>query len=101
MKPLETDHKQARVFPPLMFIEQEPQIPSRQERRKVSVGSISFLILIKASNTMGPHLFRSISYVCMWGLSPGLSGFYEKFDINSACRTAKKSGRESSSLGML
>ena len=31
-------------------------MPSRQERRKVSVGSISFLILISASRTIGPHL---------------------------------------------
>jgi hypothetical protein len=32
-----------------MFMAHEPQIPSRQERRKVSVGSISFLILMRAS----------------------------------------------------
>ncbi len=37
----------------VMFMAQEPQIPSRQERRKVRVGSISFLILIKASSTIG------------------------------------------------
>jgi hypothetical protein len=29
-----------------MFIEHEPQMPSRQERRKVSVGSTTFLIEI-------------------------------------------------------
>lgn len=39
-------HKQANVLTPSMFIAQLPQMPSRQERRKVSVGSISFLILI-------------------------------------------------------
>lgn len=39
-----------------MFIAQEPQIPSRQERRNVSVGSTSFFILISASKIMGPHL---------------------------------------------
>ena len=50
---------QARWLPPSMFIAQEPQIPSRQDRRKVSVGSISFLILISASSTIGPHLSRS------------------------------------------
>jgi hypothetical protein len=42
-----------------MFIEHEPQMPSRQERRKVSVASISFLILISASRTIGPQ--RSVS----------------------------------------
>ena len=31
-----------------MFMAQEPQMPSRQERRKVSVGSIVFLIQISA-----------------------------------------------------
>ena len=46
---------QASVFEPEIFIEQEPQTPSRQERRKVSVGSISFFILISASRTIGPQ----------------------------------------------
>ena len=53
---------QASVLMPPMFMAQEPQMPSLQDRRKVSVGSISFLILIRASNTMGPHEFRSTSY---------------------------------------
>ena len=35
---------QARVLSPLMFIEHEPQMPSRQERRSVRVGSVLFLI---------------------------------------------------------
>ena len=34
----------------------DPQIPSRQDRRKASVLSISFLILIRASSVIGPHL---------------------------------------------
>lgn len=46
----------ASVFAPPIFIAQEPQIPSRQERRNVKVGSISFLILINASKTIGPQL---------------------------------------------
>lgn len=46
----------ANVFMPPMFIAHEPQMPSRQERRKVKVGSISFLILISASKTIGPQL---------------------------------------------
>jgi len=50
---------QANVFTPPMFIEHEPQMPSRQERLNVSVGSISFLILISASKTMGPHLTQN------------------------------------------
>ncbi len=33
--------RQASVLPPSMFIAQEPQIPSRQDRRKVRVGSTS------------------------------------------------------------
>jgi hypothetical protein len=59
-----------------MFMAQDPQIPSRQERRKVKVGSTSFLILINASRIMGPQFFMSTSYVCSLGFSAGLSGFY-------------------------
>ena len=47
---------QASVLPPAIFMAQEPQTPSRQERRKVSVGSISFLILMSASSTIGPQV---------------------------------------------
>ena len=36
---------QARPFLPLMFIEHEPQMPSRHERRKVRVGSTLVLDL--------------------------------------------------------
>ena len=50
---------QASVLVPSMFIEQEPQTPSRQERRKVSVGSILFLIQISASRTIGAQSSRS------------------------------------------
>jgi hypothetical protein len=39
-------HKHASVLTPSMFMAHDPQIPSRQDRRKVSVGSTSFLILI-------------------------------------------------------
>lgn len=46
----------ASVFVPPIFIAQDPQIPSRQERRNVNVGSTSFLILISASSTIGPQL---------------------------------------------
>jgi hypothetical protein len=41
---------------------QEPQIPSLQDRRNVRVGSISFLILISASKTIGPTALRSSVY---------------------------------------
>ena len=54
---------QARPFLPSMFIEHEPQMPSRHERRKVSDESCSVFILISASSTIGPHLSRSISNV--------------------------------------
>ena len=48
-------------FLPSMFIAQEPQMPSRQERRKVNVVSTSFLILISASRTIGPQWSMSSS----------------------------------------
>ena len=50
---------QASVLVPSMFMEHEPQMPSRQERRKVSVGSMTFLIQISASSTIGPQSSRS------------------------------------------
>jgi len=46
---------QASVLPPSTFMAQEPHTPSRQERRKVSVGSMVFLIQISASSTIGPQ----------------------------------------------
>ena len=52
---------QASPFLPSMFIAQEPQMPSRQERRKLKVESTSFLILMSASRTMGPQLSMSSS----------------------------------------
>lgn len=67
---------QASVFMPPMFMAHEPQIPSRQERRKVKVESCSFLILIRASSTMGPHAFKSTLNVLSIGFSVGRSGFY-------------------------
>ena len=39
----------------MMFMAQEPQMPSRHERRKVRVGSISFLILMRASKICAPY----------------------------------------------
>lgn len=52
-------HKQARVLTPSMFMAQDPQMPSLQERRKVRVGSTSFLMRMSASNNIGPVLLRS------------------------------------------
>lgn len=86
-------HKQAKVFWPSIFIAHEPQIPSRQERRKVRVGSRSFFILMRASKTfsftlvqlkrtkvagltIGPVWLRSSSYVCSVGFFAGSSGFF-------------------------
>jgi hypothetical protein len=43
--------RQARPFLPLMFIASEPQTPSRQLRRKLSVGSCA-LSFISASSSM-------------------------------------------------
>ena len=48
------------IFVPSIFIEQDPQMPSLHERLKVKLESISCLILIKASSTIGPHLSKSI-----------------------------------------
>lgn len=59
-----------------MFIAQLPQMPSLQLRRKVRVGSISFLIRIKASSIIGPVLLRSNVYDCILGFSVGMSGFH-------------------------
>lgn len=37
---------------------------------------MSFLILIRASSTIGPQELRSTWYFCMMGFSAGLSGFW-------------------------
>jgi hypothetical protein len=58
-----------------MFIAQLPQIPSRQLRLNVNVGSTSFLMRISASSIMGPVLFRSSVYDCILGFEAGSSGF--------------------------
>ena len=50
-------------------------VPSRQDLRNVKVGSISFLILMRASSTIGPQVLRSTLYSCIYGFSPGFSGF--------------------------
>lgn len=47
---------QANVLTPPMFMEQDPQIPSRHDLLKVREGSISFLIFSRASSIMGPQL---------------------------------------------
>jgi hypothetical protein len=54
-----SNQMQASVFRPSIFIEQLPQIPSRHERRKANEGSSSFLILIRASRTIGPQLYKN------------------------------------------
>ena len=61
--------RQASVFVPSIFIAQEPQTPSRQDRLNASVGSISSLILTSASSTIGPQWSRSISNVSIVGFS--------------------------------
>ena len=75
----DTDQRHASVLAPSMVMAHDPQMPSRQDRRNVSVGSISFLILMRASRTIGPQSLRSTSYDCMCGLSPGLSGFCQQY----------------------
>ena len=65
---------------PSMFIAHEPQMPSRHERRNVNVLSISPLILMRASRTMGPQVVRSTQYVSVRGLF-GSSGF-QRYILN-------------------
>ncbi len=48
--------RQARPLVPSMFMAQEPQMPSRQERRRLSVWSCSSLIFSSTSSIMGPQL---------------------------------------------
>ena len=52
---------QARVLRPPMFMAQEPQTPSRHDRRKASVGSMVFLMWISTSRTIGPQASTSTS----------------------------------------
>ncbi len=77
-----TLHKQAKVLVPSMFMEQDPQIPSLQERRKVKVGSISFFIFTNTSRTIGPHSLRLTLYVCINGFAI-FSGFCVSFAVPS------------------
>lgn len=67
---------QARVFTPFMFIEQHPQMPSRQDLLKDNVGSCCALINVKISSTIVPHLFKSTLNCCMYGFTFGISGFH-------------------------
>jgi hypothetical protein len=50
---------QASVFWLSMFTAQEPHKSSRQERRKVKVGSMWFVIQIRTSSTIGPLSWMS------------------------------------------
>ena len=51
---------QASPLRPSMFIEQDPQMPSRQERRKVKVGVDLILDVDQRVEDHRPHLSRSI-----------------------------------------
>ena len=62
--------RQARQFLPFMFMAQEPHIPSLQDLLNAKVGSISFLIRIRASRTMGPQSDLGKEYFCIWVLAP-------------------------------
>ncbi len=64
--------RQARPFLPLMFIASEPHTPSRQERRKLRLGSISFSF-IRASSSIRSLPSSATSIVCIVGARP-LSG---------------------------
>src|SRR5438132_8220357 len=78
---------QASALTPSMFMAHEPHTPSRQERRKVNVVSISFLILIKASRTIGPQSLRSIAKVSTTGFFP--SPGFQRYTLNSRTRAAQ------------
>src|SRR3546814_17181980 len=84
--PSSIDLVQASVLVPSMFIGHDPQIPSRHERRKVTVESCSLLILISASRTIGPQLSRSTSNVSMRGFSRSEERRVGK-ECVSTCRT--------------
>lgn len=60
---------QASQFAPSMSMAQDPQTPSRQERRKARVESTLFLIQMSASRTVGPQSARSTSNVSRRGLA--------------------------------
>src|SRR5665213_1006318 len=66
----EINRVQASQFTPSMFIEQDPQTPSRHERRNVSVESTLFLIQNRASRTIGPQSSRSTWKVSRRGFPP-------------------------------
>src|SRR5258708_30564398 len=61
--------RHANVLTPAIFIAQEPQTPSRQDRRNDNVGSIWSLILTNASRTIGPQWSRSMSKMSSVGLA--------------------------------
>src|SRR4051794_7065808 len=82
------DLVQASAFWPPMFIEHEPQIPSRHERLNVRLGSMLFLIQINPSRTMGPQSSVSTKYVSMRGLRP--SSGSQRYTLN--CRKFCESG---------
>jgi hypothetical protein len=58
--PLGIAQRQAKWCLPSIFIAHDPQIPSLQLLLKERVGSISSLILIRASKNIGPHFLGSI-----------------------------------------
>jgi len=60
--------RQASPFLPLMFMESEPQTPSRHERRNESVGS-SALSFMRASSSMRSMPSSAASIVCIAGLA--------------------------------
>ena len=61
--------RHARPFLPLMFIASEPQTPSRQERRKLRLGSTAFSF-INASSSIRSLPSSSTVIVCIAGAAP-------------------------------
>ena len=53
-------------------------MPSRHERLKVRVGSISFLIFRSASSTIGPQALMSTEYSWSFGFTVGFSGSFNE-----------------------
>mmetsp|Transcript_3554 Transcript_3554/g.8557 ORF Transcript_3554/g.8557 Transcript_3554/m.8557 type:complete len:233 (+) Transcript_3554:591-1289(+) len=70
-----------------MFMAQDPQIPSRQLLRKVREGSCSFLILRRASRTIGPQSLRSTGYVLRYGFWFSCSGSH-RYTLKYLMRSA-------------
>ena len=73
---------QAKVFTPSTFIAHDPQTPCAHDLLKVKDGSISFLILIRISKTLGPQLSISTSNVSTLDFCHQMDPIYKHLFLN-------------------